>query len=191
MTVYYLRKMQKEERIERSSRWEVLAALCVCLAIGFLIHIMYQVQKKDDVFHEAMREPKMSYFSAALSERPDLVRLLSDKSRQYTLIVPSDVTVRLSSVNLGGLHKKRENLFAEVERYIYKGHVAPQVLTVGRALEMENLLGQRVVLTRKNDFDQTEFMVNNEPIRKVLYADNGVIFLMNAVIVPQKPDEPE
>lgn len=180
VTVYYLKKMQEEDRRERTDWWEVLVCLLVCFAVGFLIHLMYQAQKKDDVYQEVIQEEQIAYFAAALLERPDMKKMLADKRKDFTLIVPVDKVVQLSSARLKASEAEQENIFAQVEDYIFMGYISPHTLTIGNVKEIESLSGKQVAVTRRENFDRHLLEVNGHPIHDMIYADNGVIFLMNA-----------
>lgn len=190
---HYVFAEKKERPRMRTERWETLAAFLTFTALVALAGATYGALLRGDVYAEVHEHQELSRFAGMLDSTPRIGDELSDDSRHFTVIAPTDSAfiregIRFGAdegrvddrriVNIGG-----DNYLLQSEAFVVRSQVMPNDLRAGTELNLPTANGESVTLAR-NGGGEGKLKVNDVPVRDSILADNGIIYLVDGFIHP-------
>lgn len=114
-------------------------------------------------------------------ENTTLKEDLADETWEYTVVVPTDEA--FNKQNAGS------PVAISALDYVIPTPVSPHDVKFGEAVRVPSLGGQELVFSRVNDTDEG-LRVNGQPVQTIHRADNGVVYLINEMLVfPEKEQQ--
>ena len=126
-----------------------------------------------------------------------LSRELEDKSRNFTVIAPSDMAFNMRNVVFlagqegSNVDDKRivrigggDSYILQGEGYVVRSYILPHEVPSEQVLQLPAANGDLITMSRVNSSGQSVIMVNGVPVRDRVVADNGVIYVVDALIHP-------
>lgn len=101
---------------------------------------------------------------------------LADEAWEYTVVVPTDEAFDKAAV------ASNPSVDISALDYVVPTPVSPGDVKFGEAVRVPSLSGQELVFSRINDTDEG-LRVNGQPVQTIHRADNGVVYLINEMLV--------
>lgn len=191
---HYIFAEKTMRKADRKQQWETFAAFVTFGALVGLTGAMYGSFMRADVYAEVASEDELSRFAGMLDSSENLDDELRDKSRQFTLIAPSNQAFAkypLAFMSDDGRVDDRRLIEVDGRSYMLNGEsymmriqVMPQDVPIERTLEIPTANGEPIRMTRKEMPGGTTLMVNGVPVREQILGDNGVIYVVDNLISP-------
>lgn len=198
MAHYILNPPQPKQAAINRERWEAFAGFLTFAALVALAGATYGALRRGDVYAEVSGHPALQHFAGMLESSPALARELEDKSKDFTVIAPSDVAFRMQGVAFLAEREEAETQDKRIirveddgdsyilrgEGYVVRSYILPHDVPTGEPLHLPAASGDLIAMGRSLSGGETVITVNGIPVRERVVADNGVIYIVDTLIHP-------
>lgn len=154
--------------------------ISVAASAAVLCTAFYSAPEPETLYEVMDADYRINEFERIV-ENTTLKDDLADEAWEYTVVVPTDEAFDKVS-------KTEPSIDISALDYVVPTPVSPRDVKFGEAVRVPSLSGQELVFSRINETDEG-LRVNGQPVHTIHLADNGVVYLINAMLVFPKQEQ--
>lgn len=157
--------------------------ISVAASAAVLCTAFYSVPEPETLSEVLDADYRVNEFERIV-ENSTLKEDLADETWEYTVVVPTD-----EAFDKQGATDAKPLANISALDYVVPTSVSPHDVKFGEAVRVPSLGGQELVFSRVTDTDEG-LRVNGQPVQTIHRADNGVVYLINEMLVfPDKEQQ--